>query len=264
MEEEKKICARCNREKLLIKFPFRYANSGKRKETRENTCNSCKKRGTRINRSIASGKLYKPRFDLDGNRIIYIKPIKPIRIKVVKIKIIKPKVYKFPKIHKCPRCGKELKAIECGIHRMPRTFKNGNTKIYTEFRPGLCTTCKSTSVLSPEERIEKSIRTHLKHRALPEVRKKRNADKAAYWNRHPEKLKQKQSKKCKRNSDNLTYSYVRCVWNQNFKIHGLIPPEFNNEIWLQETIRLSAVRKLREINKLLKNETIKSRRKGCS
>lgn len=85
-----------------------------------------------------------------------------------------------------------------------------------------------------------------------------------YYERHPNKqseriLKQyyanggyihqkdKLKKSYDKRSKNLSHSYVRFIWNRRFKRKGQIPPEFTNDIWLAESIRIQTIRKNKKL-----------------
>lgn len=53
----------------------------------------------------------------------------------------------------------------------------------------------------------------------------------------------------------LTFQYCKYLWNRKFRHHNCVPPEFTNEIWLREKIRIQALRRIKQL-KLNLNENI--------
>jgi len=144
------------------------------------------------------------------------------------------------------RFCKHTRVVKSNCKRLGRQFIKGEITIYY-LRYTLCKKCESARNLKYQKNhIEQTIHTNRRFQRSKRGRDLHNKARNRWRLKNKDRENLKNRLKRKECRENLSYTYVHFLWNLKFKKYGIDPPEFTNDIWLAERIRISAVRRMRQ------------------
>lgn len=143
--------------------------------------------------------------------------------------------------------GIELPIEDFYSTKMKHVCLSGEVRIYHSYFPS-CKACERIkSKKYKTQNPEVVIRGILKYLKTDKGKAKKAREHIKWRNTHRQHNNKLNRRQNRIDVDTLSYGYVHKQWNKRFKRRGLIPPEFTNDIWLAESIKIQTIRKNKQL-----------------